>query len=131
MSRVTIESKSVGYGIRRLLLVQLVLMAAISAVFLVIFDVSHAAAAGFGGSIAVMNALLAMRCASRDARALERTPQQSLAALYLCVVQRFVVAALLFALGLGALKLNGLPLLAGFIAGQFVMIIIGTQQLKK
>ena len=118
-------------GTRRLIRVQLVLTVAISAVFLVTFDLLHALSAGFSGSIAVVNALLAWRCAGRDRNAPARTPQQSLAALYICVVQRFVLAALLFALGLGALKLEALALLAGFIAGQLVMVIIGTQQLKK
>jgi hypothetical protein len=72
-----------------------------------------------------------VRCARRDARVPERKPQQSLAAVFICVAQRFVIAALLFAFGLGVLKLPPLALLAGFIAGQLVMVIIGTQQLKQ
>jgi F0F1-type ATP synthase assembly protein I len=118
-------------GIRRLLLHQLSLIGVTSAVFLVIFDMSHAVSAGFGGGIAVVNALLVWRCARRDSLAPERTPQQSLTAIYMCVIQRFVFAALLFAFGLGALKLKPFALLAGFIAGQLVMVIIGTQQLKQ
>jgi F0F1-type ATP synthase assembly protein I len=118
-------------GIRRLLLNQLTLVSVTSAVFLVIFDMAHALSTAFGGGIAVVNALLVWRCARRDARAPERTPQQSLAAMYICVIQRFVLAALLFAFGLGALKLKPFALLIGFIAGQLVMVIIGTQQLKQ
>jgi F0F1-type ATP synthase assembly protein I len=118
-------------GIRRLLLNQLLLVGATSAVFLVIFDLAYAVSAGFGGGIAAVNALLVWRCARRDARAPERTPQQSLTAIYICVIQRFVFAALLFALGLGVLELKPFPLLSGFIAGQIVMVIIGTQQLKQ
>jgi hypothetical protein len=78
-----------------------------------------------------VNALLAARCARRDARAPGRTPQQSLTAVFFCVAQRFLIVTLLFAFGLGALKLKPLALLAGFIAGQLVMVIIGTQQLKQ
>jgi F0F1-type ATP synthase assembly protein I len=118
-------------GIRRLLLSQLLLIGVTSAVFLVIFDSAHAASAGFGGGIAVVNALLVWRCAQRDSQAPERTPQQSLAAIFICVIQRFVFAALLFAFGLGALELKPFALLSGFIAGQLVMVIIGTQQLKQ
>lgn len=118
-------------GTRRLLLHQLLLIGVISAVFLVIFDMAHAVATGFGGGIAVVNALLVWRCARRDSQSPERTPQQSLAAIYICVIQRFVFAALMFAFGLGALKLKPFALLAGFIAGQLVMVIIGTQQLKQ
>ena len=113
------------------MLYQLVLVAVISAVCLVAFSLFAAASCGFGGGIAAVNALLVARCASRDARTPERTPQQSLAAVFLCVAQRFLVVTLLFAFGLGVLKLKPLALLAGFIAGQLVMVIIGTQQLKQ
>jgi len=118
-------------GIGRLLLYQLALVSAVSVVFLVIVNPVAAGSCGFGGGIAAVNALLVARCSRRDARAPERTPQQSLAAVFLCVAQRFLVVTLLFASGLGVLKLKPLALLAGFIAGQLVMVIIGTQQLKK
>ncbi len=118
-------------GIGRLLLYQLALVAAISVVFLVSVSPLAAGACGFGGGIAAVNALLLTRCARRDARAPQRTPQQSLAAVFLCVAQRFLVVTLLFALGLGVLKLKPLALLIGFVAGQLVMVIIGTQRLKK
>ncbi len=118
-------------GIRRLLLTQLVLAAALSVPLFAVYGLEHALSLWFGAGIAATNAILAARCARRDARFPERKPQQSLAAVFICVVQRFVIAALLFAFGLGALKLPPLPLLAGFIAGQLVMVIIGTQQLKQ
>ena len=118
-------------GIRRLLLFQSTLVAATAAVFLVTFETYSAVSVCYGGGIAVVNALLAARCASRDAKAPQRTPQQSLMAAYLCVVQRFVGLALLFALGLGLLELTPLALLCGFIVGQFGMVIMETQRLKK
>ena len=118
-------------GIRRQLLHQLSLIGVTSAGFLVLFDLVHAVSAGFGGGIAVVNALLVWRCSRRDSQTPERTPQQSLAAIYICVIQRFVFAALLFAFGLGVLELKPFALLAGFIVGQLVMVIIGTQQLKQ
>ena len=102
-----------------------------AAVLLGIFDLFTAASNLFGGGVAMMNAALAARCASRDAASPERTPQQSLVAMYVCVVQRFLLIALMFAIGLVVLKLNPLALLAGFIAGQFVMVIVNTQQLTK
>ena len=113
------------------MLYQLALVTAVSVVFLIMNNMFAAASSWFGGGIAAVNALLVARCASRDARAVERTPQQSLAAVFLCVAQRFLVVTLLFAFGLGALQLRPLALLAGFIAGQLVMVIIGTQQLKQ
>jgi F0F1-type ATP synthase assembly protein I len=117
--------------IRRLLLSQVMLVAGLSAVLLGIFDLFTAGSALFGGGIAMMNAALVDRCTRRDAASPERTPQQSLAAIYMCVVQRFLLAALMFAFGLGVMKLTALALLAGFIAGQFVMVVINTQHLTK
>jgi len=118
-------------GIRRLLLFQSLLVAATAAVFLVIFETFSAVSVCYGGCVAAVNALLLARCAHRDAKAPQRSPQQSLVAAYLCVVQRFLVIALLFALGLGLLKLKPLALMTGFIAGQLVMVIMETQRLKK
>ena len=118
-------------GIRRLLLHQVLLVAVTSFAFLVIFEIFSAASVWFGGGIAAINALLQARCASRDARRPERSPQQSLVAVFICVVQRFLVVALMFALGLGVLKLDPLAILAGFIAGQIVLIVSGTKQLTQ
>ncbi len=110
---------------------QFALVSAVSGVFLVIATPLAAGSSEFGGAMAAVNALLLTRCARRDARAPQRTPQQSLAAVFLCVAQRFLVVTLLFAFGLGVFKLEPLALLAGFVAGQLMMVIIGTQQLKK
>jgi len=118
-------------GIRRLLLYQLLLVSATSAVFLVIFDSLSAISVVCGGGIAAGNALLAARCARRDAQAPERSPQQSLAALYICVVQRFVIVAALFALVMSTGQLDPLAVMTGFIVGQLVMIFFGTQQLTQ
>lgn len=118
-------------SIRRLLGYQLLLIAVLSVPLYAVYALPHVLSLWFGAGIAAMNALLVARCARRDARVPERKPQQSLAAVFICVAQRFVIAALLFAFGLGVLKLPPLALLAGFISGQLVMVIIGTQQLKQ
>jgi len=110
---------------------QLLLIAVLSVPLYAVYALPHVLSLWFGAGIAAMNALLVARCARRDARVPERKPQQSLAAVFICVAQRFVIAALLFAFGLGVLKLPPLALLAGFISGQLVMVIIGTQQLKQ
>jgi F0F1-type ATP synthase assembly protein I len=118
-------------GIRRLLFYQLLLVAVTSAVFLVIFETFSAVSVWFGGCVAAANALFLVRCLQRDAQATERTPQQSLVAGYICVVQRFLLVALLFAFGLGVLQLDALALLTGFMAGQLVMVITGIKQLEQ
>jgi hypothetical protein len=47
------------------------------------------------------------------------------------VLQRFLLVALLFALGLGALELEPLAVLAGFVAGQIALVISGSNALTK
>ncbi|NHZ69852.1 MAG: hypothetical protein GWP20_01300 [Thermotogales bacterium] len=118
-------------GIRRLLLYQLLLVMATSAVFFAIFEIFSAVSVWFGGGVAAANALVLARCSRRDALATERTPQQSLVAGYICMVQRFLLVALLFAFGLGVLRLEALALLTGFIGGQFVMVIMGIKLLEQ
>ena len=75
--------------------------------------------------------MLKSRCAYLYSTAPGRSQQQSMAAVYLCVVQRFLLIALQFALGLGLLELKPLALMTGFVAGQLVMVILETQRLKK
>lgn len=118
-------------GIRRLFLLQIALVALASAVFLAVFEVFSAVSVWYGGGIAAMNGLVQARCLHRDAQAPQRSPQQSLVAVYVCVAQRFLLVALLFGLGLGALKLDALAVLTGFVAGQIALVISGTNALTK
>jgi ATP synthase protein I len=118
-------------GIRRLLLLQIAWVAATSAVFLAVFGIYSAVSVGYGGGTAATNGLVQLRCMHRDARAPERSPQQSVTAVYVCVIQRFVLVALLFAIGLGALELEPLAVLAGFIAGQIALVVSGINALGK
>lgn len=99
--------------------------------FLAVSDIFSAVSVWYGGGIAATNGLVQARCLYRDAQAPQRSPQQSLVAVYVCVVQRFLLVALLFALGLGALELEPLAVLAGFVAGQVALVISGTNALTK
>jgi ATP synthase protein I len=80
----------------------------------------------FGGAMAVLNlVLLAWRRYQADSgRAL--TAGQSLWALYRSAIERFALVLALFALGMGVLQLEPLPLLIGFIAGQLGLFVTGT-----
>lgn len=111
-------------AIRRLLLRQFFLVAAVSVVFLVTFGIYSAGSAGFGGGIAAANVLILVRCARREAKAPARRAQQALAALYRCAFQRFIAVALLFALGMGVFELDPLAVIAGFIAGQTALLYL-------
>jgi ATP synthase protein I len=118
-------------GIRRLFLLQTAWVAVASAVFLAVDGIFSAVSVWYGGGIAVTNGLVQARCLQRDAQAPQRSPQQSLVAVYVCVLQRFLLVALLFALGLGALELEPLAVLAGFVAGQIALVISGSNALTK
>jgi len=118
-------------GIRRLILLQLGCVAVTAAVFLAVYGIFPAVSVWYGGGVAATNGLVQARCLYRDAQAPQRSPQQSLVAVYVCVVQRFLLVALLFALGLGALELEPLAVLAGFVAGQVALVITGTNALTK
>ena len=120
-----------GAGIRRLLLLQLTWVAVTSAVFLAVFGIFSAVSVCYGGGIAALNGLVQVRCLHRDAQAPERSPQQSVASVYVCVIQRFVIVALMFALGLGALGAEPFAVLSGFVAGQAALVISAISALDK
>ena len=89
----------------------------VAAIFLVVQGGMASSAALFGGVAALVNLLLLDWRARRANRARALTARQSLQVLYLSALERFVSVALLFALGIGLLDLEPLPLLLGFIAG--------------
>ena len=113
-------------GIRKRLGLQLVLVAVTSIVFFTLGDAFSAASVWFGGAIATANLLLL----EWRRRAADRGPALSAAAslrlMYRTALERFVLAATLFALGLGVLRLDPLALLSGFIVGQAALIMTGT-----
>jgi ATP synthase protein I len=113
-------------GIRKRLGFQLVLIAVTSIVFFALGDVIQAGSVWFGGAIASANLLLL----EWRRRAADKGPALSAAAslrlLYRTALERFVLAAVLFALGLGVLRLEPLALLSGFIVGLVALIVTGT-----
>lgn len=118
-------------GFLKLLLYQIFLVAGIAAVFLVVVDFQAALSVGYGGGIAATNAIMLSRCTRREEQRDAKTAQHSLVAGYACAVQRFLIVALLFAAVMMTLKEQGLAILSGFITGQLVMVILGTQQLRQ
>jgi ATP synthase protein I len=78
---------------------------------------SAAPAVLYGGAVALTNLLLLDWRARRANRAGALSARQSLQVLYLSALERFAAVALLFALGIGVLDLDPLPLLLGFVAG--------------
>jgi hypothetical protein len=108
------------------LLTQLLLVFLTSVVFLFASGGFQAASAGFGGAIALINVLLLEWRRYRVDKGPAIDARQSLRVLYRSALERLLLVALLFALGLGALALDPLALLSGFIAGQLALLLTGT-----
>jgi ATP synthase protein I len=117
--------KSFACGIRRLAVLQLALVAVTSIVFFTIYGGFQAGSVWFGGLTASLNVgwLLWRRQRADAGRAL--SAGQSLRLLYRSALERFMLVGLLFALGLGVLKLDPLALLTGFIVGQLALVFLG------
>jgi ATP synthase protein I len=113
-------------GIRKQLEFELVLVTVTSVVFFTLGDARQAGSVWFGGAIAAANLVLL----EWRRRVADTGPALSAAAslrlLYRTALERFVLAATLFALGLGVLQLDPLALLTGFIVGQTALILTGT-----
>jgi len=114
--------------VRMVLSTQLALVLLTSAVFFLVSGGFQAGSAGFGGAIALINVLLLewRRYQTDTGRAIDA--RQSLLVLYRSALERLLLVALLFALGLGALALDPLALLTGFIMGQVALLLTGTKR---
>ncbi len=108
---------------RKLLVLQLLLLAVTSAVFFVRYGGFQAWSVWGGGVIAIAHTLLLewRRGCADSGRAL--TGGESLRLLYRTALERFVLVALLFVLALGVLQLDAAALIAGFIVGQVALIV--------
>jgi ATP synthase protein I len=85
---------------------------------------SAAGAAAFGGLIALINMLLLSWRAWRVEQG-TLDAKQSMRHLYLSALERFVTVAFMFALGMGALKLQPVPMLVGFLIGLVALFSFG------
>lgn len=115
---------------RRILIAQLI-TALITATLFLLWQPNSALAALFGGGIALANGLLiARRIAKRnkqDAGDTEINSKTEVASMYVSVIERFVLVAVLLAIGLGywkEMREPQLALISGFVAGQFALMII-------
>ena len=113
-------------GIHRRLGVLLASIAVTSIVFFMLGGALQAGSVWFGGGIAAaLLLLLEWRRRSAD-RGPALDAASSLRLLYRTALERFMLAATLFALALGVLRLDPLALLSGFIVGQAALIVAGT-----
>ncbi|MEJ2646197.1 MAG: ATP synthase subunit I [Gammaproteobacteria bacterium] len=103
---------------RKVLILQILLIAAVTAVFFGKAGQAGAQAALFGGAIAVVNALLLGRRVQRAGKAAQESVTRGTFALYLGAVERFVFTLVGFGVGMGVLHLLPVPLLLAFAAAQ-------------
>jgi ATP synthase protein I len=102
-------NKSIAY---RIVLSQLGIALVLAAVCLAIWGKSTAVAALVGGAINIItNLYVALRLFGKD---VVRSARQVLQRFYAAEAVKFALTFGLFALGIGVLKLNALPLLVGY-----------------
>jgi F0F1-type ATP synthase assembly protein I len=111
--------------IRGVLSVQLLLVSVASVVFLIASGGFQAVSAGFGGSIAIINLLLLEWRRYRTDKGPAIDARRSLRVLYHSALERLLLVALLFALGMKVLGLDPLALLTGFVGGQLALLLTG------
>ena len=108
-----------------MVLAQLALVALVAGVFYAISGWNRAGAAGFGGLIATGNLLLLEWRRNRTDSGPALSASQSIRVLYRSALERMGLVVLLFALGMGVLRLEPLALMTGFITGQAGLILTG------
>jgi ATP synthase protein I len=101
------------------------LVAITSTLFFLRYGGFEAGSAGFGGLVAAINVGLLLWRRSRTDSGPALSAGASLRVLYRSALERFIVIALLFALGLGIWRLAPLAVLAGFVAGQLALVFTG------
>jgi len=114
-------------GIRKLAILQLLLLVVTSVIFFMIYGVFQAVSVWCGGLIAMSGVLLLEWRRWRADRGRALSAGDSIRLLYRTALERFVLIALLFALALGVLQLDAVALITGFIAGQLALVFTGTR----
>ena len=109
----------------KVLITQSFVILTLALVYAVLVDIGSALGASFGGCIALANGLLLYWRYKRGGRHPHADPNRHLRSFFASTIERLFVVAVLFAVGIGVLKLTPLPLLLGFIAGQAALLIAG------
>lgn len=103
---------------RKLLIIQIILVALVVAGFYLQQGQAVALSALFGGSIALVNSLLLAWRVRRAGRAAEKDETRGAFTLYLGAIERFVLTLIGFVVGMGTLKLSPFPMLVSFAVAQ-------------
>jgi len=107
------------------LIIQVFLVFVVAAIYAGLVGVASAFGAVFGGCISITNSLLLFWRLNRGGKHPSGDPGRYLGSFFAFAIERFLVVAVLFAIGMGVLKLVPLPLMLGFIAGQVALVASG------
>ena len=84
-----------------------------------------ALAAAYGALVTIATTLLLAWRLRRAGEMARQDPRKSMKILYVGAVWRFTLAVILFALGIGYLKLSPLAMIVGFMLTQLAYIFVG------
>ena len=116
--------------VRFVVLAQLVLVTVVAGGFFAMSGWNRAGAALFGGLIATANLLLLEWRRARADSGPALSASESIRVLYRSALERMGLAVLLFALGMGVMRLEPLAVIIGFIAGQAGLVFTGIRRKK-
>lgn len=114
---------------RRLVITQITLGGFCAAGFYLAKGAIGAQSAIYGTAISIVLAVLLITGVRRAAASAEKSKNKSMAVLYFGAAQRFLLALVLFALGVGKLGLDPLAMVAGFAVAQATYLL--AMQLKR
>ncbi|MCB1736507.1 MAG: ATP synthase subunit I, partial [Gammaproteobacteria bacterium] len=112
---------------RKILIAQALIGSLIAAWFLT-KSIEQAAAALFGGGIALINGILISRRITRTANMSQPSPSQEVRSMYIAVIERFVSIVVFLALGMMIWQHDRaaqLALVVAFVGGQVALMIFG------
>lgn len=105
-------------AVKRLLLVQVLLVLAVSIAFLLGQGLAEFLAAIYGGGIALFNTLVSAQRLRRATDAAVADAKSGIMELYVGAITRFVATPLLVAVGIVVLALEPVGIIAGFAVAQ-------------
>ncbi len=111
------------HNVRKLLIIQILIVLAVAAAFALSRGSWHALSALYGGSVLVLSTLL-LYFRLRNTHAAGRSLSLDL---YVGAAQRFIITLAGFALGMGVFKLEAVPQLLAFGLG-YLSFVFGARQ---
>jgi ATP synthase protein I len=107
---------------RKIVIVQVVLVGCVAGLLGAFQGWQSAVAVIYGGLIVTLNHLLQVWQLKRADRIAGLSPARNMRYLYRCAAERFTATVALLAIGIIMLRLEPIPLLAGYIITQFAMV---------